>query len=219
MPAPSIALMIYGDESSNRNAITEEKYKELAAAFSSAGCEVSSVLYNDNVAENLSLELLKYDAVLVWVNPIEQGNDRKKLDDLLRKIAQGGVFVSAHPDLILKMGTKEVLYKTRDMSWGGAINIYKDLEDFEKRFPEILGAYTTRVLKQHRGNGGNGVYKITLRNDGLVELVHAIKGGDERIISLAQLFETFRPYFSNHGLLVDQPWNENCVNGEPEIFF
>ena len=89
MPAPSIALMIYGDETSNRNAITEEKYKELAAAFSSAGCEVSSVLYNDNVAENLSLELLKYDAVLVWVNPIEQGNDRKKLDDLLRKIAQG----------------------------------------------------------------------------------------------------------------------------------
>jgi len=26
------------------------------------------------------------------------------------------VFVSSHPDLILKMGTKEVLYRTRNMS-------------------------------------------------------------------------------------------------------
>jgi len=47
--------------------------------------------------------------VLVWVNPIEQGLDRSRLDPLLRDVAATGVFVSAHPDVILRMGTKEVL--------------------------------------------------------------------------------------------------------------
>ena len=213
MPSPSIALMIYGDRSSHRNALTEEKYKELAAAFSSAGCNVSSVLYHDDVAENLSGDLLKYDAVLVWVNPIEQGRDRKKLDALLLKISNSGCYVSAHPDVILKMGTKDVLYKTRDMGWGSSINLYEDPDDFEKRFPGILETFKIRVLKQFRGNGGNGVYKVVLRNDGYVNLVHAIKGNEEKTISLAELFETFRPFISKDGLLIDQQWNENCVNG------
>ena len=51
--------------------------------------------------------------MLVWVNPIEQGLDRSKLDPLLREVADAGVWVSAHPDVILRMGTKEVLFDTR----------------------------------------------------------------------------------------------------------
>jgi hypothetical protein len=36
----------------------------------------------------------------------------------LVEIANKGCFVSTHPDVILKMGTKDVLYKTKDMDWG-----------------------------------------------------------------------------------------------------
>lgn len=61
----SVALMIYGDSNSGRNALTEEKYKDLAAAFSAQGFNVESVLYNDETAGKLAGELLKYDAVLV----------------------------------------------------------------------------------------------------------------------------------------------------------
>jgi hypothetical protein len=43
----SVALMIYGDDNSGRNALTEEKYKDLAIAFLSNGFKVESVLYND----------------------------------------------------------------------------------------------------------------------------------------------------------------------------
>ena len=45
------------------------------------------------------------DGVLVWVNPIAAGRSRAVLDQMLREVASGGVFVSAHPDVILKMGT------------------------------------------------------------------------------------------------------------------
>src|SRR5680860_498353 len=85
----SIAIIIYGETNSNRNAHTEEKYKGLVAAFT----------------EKLARELLSYDGILVWVNPIEQGNNRNKLDALLRELAIKGCFVSAHPDVILKIGT------------------------------------------------------------------------------------------------------------------
>ena len=55
--------------------------------------------------------------MLVWVNPIHEGRGRANLDALLREVAMRGTWVSAHPDVILKMGTKEVLYRTRTMPW------------------------------------------------------------------------------------------------------
>ena len=79
----SIALVIYGEEGSTKNALTDDKYKALANGMIEAGFTVDSVLYNDNQADRLKTELAKYSAVLVWVNPIEQGTDRKRLDALL----------------------------------------------------------------------------------------------------------------------------------------
>jgi hypothetical protein len=57
------------------------------------------------------------DGVLVWVDPIHQGKTRAVLDPRLREIAARGPWVSAHPDVILKMGVKEVLYRTRHLGW------------------------------------------------------------------------------------------------------
>src|SRR5690349_11066899 len=70
-------------------------------------------------------QLATLDGVLVWVNPIHEGRNRVILDELLREIAARGVWVSAHPDVILKMGTKEVLYRTRTMSWGCDTALYR----------------------------------------------------------------------------------------------
>ena len=49
-------------------------------------------------------QLLGLDGVLVWVNPIEKGLDRSQLNPLLSEAADAGVFVSAHPDVILEWG-------------------------------------------------------------------------------------------------------------------
>ncbi|HUR67120.1 MAG TPA: Cj0069 family protein [Chitinophagaceae bacterium] len=210
----SIAIMIYGESNSGRNALTEEKYKDLAAAFSENGFSVSSVLYNDEKAGELADSLQEFDAVLVWVNPIEQGRDRKQLDQLLTAIAAKGCYVSTHPEVILKMGTKDVLFKTKDMGWGGDTKLYNSFEDFLNRFPAGLQASGIRVLKQYRGNGGNGVYKIIVgpaANE--VTVVHAIAGNEKKTMSLNEFFTAFKIFFSDNGKLIDQEWNRNIING------
>lgn len=209
----SVALMIYGDSNSGRNALTEEKYKDLAAAFLAQEFNVESVLYNDESADKLATELLRFDAVLVWVNPIEQGNDRKKLDSLLVEIAGKGCFVSTHPEVILKMGTKDVLYKTKNMDWGGDTKMFTSYEDFTNRFPESLQKSKTRVLKQYRGNGGNGVYKVVYISSDKVNVTHAATGSQEQVLSKNDFYNEFKPFFLNDGLLIDQEWNKNIVNG------
>ena len=56
-------------------------------------------------------------AALVSVNPVDKGRSRKALDDILRKVASAGVYVSAHPDVVAKMGVKAVLHRTRTLEW------------------------------------------------------------------------------------------------------
>jgi len=88
----------------------EDKYKKLAAHFKEKGFDVDSVIYHDSIAGKLAKELTRYRAILVWVNPLEKRHDRKILDALLDELAGKGCFISAHPDTILKIGTKEILY-------------------------------------------------------------------------------------------------------------
>src|SRR5438445_8030340 len=85
------------------------------AAFGALGVPAEPVIYADDRVDAVRAQLLDLDGVLVWVNPIEQGLDRSKLDTLLREVADAGVWVSAHPDVILRMATKRVLFDTREM--------------------------------------------------------------------------------------------------------
>ncbi|GGF49888.1 Cj0069 family protein [Echinicola rosea] len=211
----SVGLMIYGDTNSTKNALTEDKYKTLANSLSEAGFNVESVLYNDAVASHLEGELSRFSAVLVWVNPIEQGNDRSRLDAVLRNLSERGVFISTHPDVILKIGTKKVLYSTRHMDWGGDIEIYSKFSDFEKLFLPSLDKTSIRILKQYRGNGGNGVYKVRLAESDptRIRIVHAPKSTEERILKVDEFLREFRRYFDNRGMLINQQWVQGITNG------
>jgi hypothetical protein len=211
----SVAILIYGEPGSNRNALTEEKYSGLAKAFTEKGFRVESVIYNDKLAVKLSDELKSFDAVLVWVNPIEQGNDRKKLDALLLELSNQGRYVSTHPEIILKIGTKDVLFKTREMEWGGDIKMYTSFDDFKNQFFNSDNTNTIRILKQYRGNGGNGVFKIDSTGLQLnkIKITHAAGDMHERILTVDNFFEEMIFYFSNNGMLIDQPWNPHIING------
>jgi len=213
MRTTSVAIMIYGDSNSGRNALTEEKYKDLANAFTENGFETTSVLYNDGLAGKLADELLQFDVILVWINPIEQGGDRKVLDALLTDITNKGCFVSTHPQVILKMGTKEVLYETKDMDWGGDTRIYRTFKDFTGYFIRSLKNDGTRVLKQYRGNGGNGVFKIVYNDDDSIAVIHAKNAEEVHSYSIADFHKEFEPYFLYGGLLIDQEWSPNINNG------
>jgi hypothetical protein len=85
--------------------------------LSEVGLVVEPVLYRDEIADDLVGQLAGCDVVLVWVDPISGDEDRTVLDTVLRDVASRGAWVSAHPDTISKMGTKEVLYTTRGLGW------------------------------------------------------------------------------------------------------
>jgi len=207
-------LMIFGEPGSQRNALTEDKYKKLASHFNDMQFDVESVIYHDSIAGKLAGELTKYRAILVWVNPVEQGHDRKILDALLTELSRGGCFVSAHPDTILKMGTKEILYDVRQTQFGGDVKLYRSFHDFKQVFFSSKELTGIRILKPYRGNGGNGVFKVdpSNYNNNSIVVTHA-KGGEEKFLTIDDFFEELESYFTANDVLIDQAWNHNIVNG------
>ena len=106
-----VAILWRGDEAARRNASPEtSRFKAVFAALAKVGVDAEPVVYEDDVLDTVRARLARFDGVLVWVNPIHEGRNRANLE---REIAARGVWVSAHPDVILKIGTKEVLHRTR----------------------------------------------------------------------------------------------------------
>jgi len=150
-----VAMLFAGDPRSRATLKLEEtRLGGIAKALRTVGLDVEAAVYADEVADGVREQLLRVDGVLVWVDLVRKDGNRATLDPLLRDVASHGVFVSAHPDLILKMGTKEVLYRTRHMSWGTDTRLYTTLEQFRCELPQCLAEGKARVLKQYRGTGG-----------------------------------------------------------------
>src|SRR5436309_13366588 len=155
-----IAILWRGDEAARRSASPESsRFKAVFKALADVDIDAEPVVYEDDVLDAVRAQLVTFDGVLVWVNPIHEGRNRANLDALLRDVAAEGVWVSAHPDVILKMGTKEVLYRTRSMRWGSDTALYQTAEAMRAELPTRL-AEGPRVIKRNRGNGGQGVWKV-----------------------------------------------------------
>jgi hypothetical protein len=174
-----------GDEAARRSATAEtSRFKAVCAALADVGVAAQPLVYEDDVIEAVRAQLATVDGVLVWVNPIHEGRNRAKLDALLSEIATRGIWVSAHPDVILKMGTKEVLYRTRTMGWGCDTALYRTAESMRAELPARL-VTGPRVIKRNRGNGGQGVWKVeTLAspaNRAMVRVLDATKDAAEEL--------------------------------------
>jgi hypothetical protein len=201
----------------------------LVRAFADRDATVEPVVYSDDTVEEVRNQLLGLDGVLVWVNPVQDGANRSQLDALLREVASQGIWVSANPDVILRMGTKEVLFTTRSLGWGTDTELYRSMEEFTQRFPARLARRRVLVLKQGRGTGGAGVWKVELTGsepdgllglDALVRIQHAETrdtATDE--MPLAEFLEHCRGYFAWSGFLVDQPFQERLADGMIRAYF
>src|SRR5215207_6949629 len=107
-----IAILYPGNEETRHDARPDNnRFSPVFQALADLGVQAEPAVYHDDFCAEVRQQLMQVDGVLVWVNPIEGGRDRTILDAMLREVAATGVFVSAHPDIILKMGTKEVLYQ------------------------------------------------------------------------------------------------------------
>ena len=194
------------------------KLREMFRAFATLGVDSVPVIYSDRTVDAVRDQLLGLDGVLVWVNPIQDGLDRSELDPLLRDVGEAGVWVSAHPDVILKMGTKEVLVDTASMSWGTETKLYRTTEELRDQLPERLAEQGRLVLKQHRGMGGSGVWKV--ESDGLasVRVQHATKESVPERLPLDEFLRRCETYFAGAGLMVEQPYQSRLSEGMIRVY-
>lgn len=193
------------------------RLQPLIAALGAAGVMVDPVAYFDETVEAARERLLACDGAMVWVNPLADGQDRSHLDPMLREVAAAGVWVSAHPDVIQAMGTKEVLVRTRDLGWGADTHLYETFDAFGQEFPSRLAAGKARVLKRNRGNDGQDVWKIEATGAGASGLPHVIvqAAATDQIeyLPLPALLERCRPLFEGAGPVIDQAFQPRVGEG------
>jgi hypothetical protein len=197
------------------------RFAKVYEALKARGMHVEPALYHDDLCAEVRSQIMRVDGVLVWFNPDEGGRDRSTLDAMLREVARAGVFVSAHPDVILKLGTKEVLYQTRDIGWGCDTHVYRSLEQLRAELPARLAAGAARVLKQYRGSSGDGVWKVELVRDQAMPVTgesrvrarHAKRGSVEEEMQLNQFLARCEPYFAGDGRMIDQEYQPRLPEG------
>src|SRR5437763_11161115 len=131
-----IGVLWRGDREARRAATPQNnRYHRVFEELAALGIHAEPAVYADDIADEVSEQLLSVDGVLVWVDPIHEGQTRTVLDAILRDVASRGPWVSAHPDVILKMGVKEVLHRTKHLGWGTDTHLYRTAADFADAFP------------------------------------------------------------------------------------
>ncbi|MGY3562606.1 hypothetical protein ACVWXP_005875 [Bradyrhizobium sp. USDA 4463] len=212
----SVAIVSRGDADARRDTtVQNSRFVRVFEALAAAGIAAQPAIYDESFADAVRDQLLDVDGVLVWVDPIHQGKTRADLDALLRDVAARGPWVSAHPDVILKMGVKEVLYRTRHLGWGADTHCYESVAAFKTEFPRRLRAGGPRVLKQNRGNGGQGVWKVEALPNALptVRVLQAQRGSLPQDMPLDAFLARCEPYFGWGGCIIDQPFQARLPDG------
>ena len=215
----AVALLYPGDRAMRDRADpAESRFAALFAAFEAAGVNAVPAVYHDDFADEVAAQLRAVRVVLVWCNPIEGGRRRDRLDALLRDAASNGVFVSTHPDTILRLGTKDVLVDTRDLPFGSDVHRVDSPAQLAAELPARL-QQGARVLKQHRGHSGIGVWRVEMAGGSggasRLTLRHAQRGAEEETVDMAGLLRRLSPYFDpeHGGHMVDQAWQPRLIDG------
>lgn len=214
-----VAIVFPADaEALARTRVEQTRLAAIAEALAAAGVDVVSAPYADEIAQEIEARLSGVDVALVWFNPVERGRDRSALNAMLRRVAAKGSVVSAHPHVIDRMGTKDVLYRTRNMSWGCDTRRYGTLEAMTTELPASL-RLGSRVLKQIRGQSGDGIWKVTLADrsasssDAALRVRHARRGSVEERMRLGDFLALCAPYFAAGGAMIDQPYQARLHEG------
>jgi hypothetical protein len=214
-PIGRLALLWRGDPETRRQATPENnRWHKTFAALAAENIHAEPAVYCEEKADELRAQLLEVDGVLVWVNPIQDGRTRFALDAMLREIAARGIWVSTHPDVTQKIGVKEVLYATRHLGWGTDTRRYSTVAQFRDEFPKSVQAAGARVVKQNRGNGGQGVWKVeATATRGTVSVLEALRGSVPREVALDAFMSACETYFADGGCIIDQIFQARLPDG------
>jgi hypothetical protein len=221
-----VAIVFPADpEHRQKTRLEDSRFARTAAALAEKGMAVEGAPYVAGDVTGLSEQLMRVDGVLVWINPIVDGRDRTDLNKVLADVAASGVFVSTHPEVIAKMGTKDILFRTRSMGWGCDTRHYPTLAAMKKELPKSLATGQPRVLKRARGHSGDGVWKVALADQAGtgsasvisphadVRVRHAKRGSVETTMSLEAFTALCEPYFGSGDRMIDQVYQRRLRDG------
>jgi hypothetical protein len=213
-----VAIVWRGDREAQASATPQNnRFHRIFEQLAALGIDAEPAVFDESFADEVREQLMTADGVLVWVDPLHDGKTRAVLDSLLRDVAARGPWVSAHPDVILAMGVKEVLHRTKQLGWGSDTHIYRSSRGFREAFPERLAASGPRVLKQNRGNGGQGVWKVerldAVRGEAAVRVLQARRGSVPEELTLVDFMTRCEAYFGSDGCIVDQPFQSRLPEG------
>ncbi len=229
-PSGRVGLLFRGNPSADtKPALENSRLKGIGEAMAEAGLAPEAVVYTEESTDEVRRQLLGLDVVLVWVDPVSYGRNRNRLDALLREVAEEGVWVTSHPDLIMKLGTKEMLARTQELGWGTDTRVYHRAEELRQQLPVLLASGESRVLKPNRGNGGIGIRRVELDEkpataagpapgpEARLRVQKATRDSIEERMSLAEFFEVCNEYFdgtySAPEFVVDQAFQERLGEG------
>jgi hypothetical protein len=216
--AASVAVLWRGDREARVSSTPlNNRFYRIFEELAAIGIYAEPAVYSDEMMSEVREQLLNVDGVLVWVDPIHDGQTRAILDEMLRDVASHGPWVSAHPDVTSKMGVKEVLYRTKHLGWGADTHLYPNKSAFHAEFPSLLESSGPRVIKQNRGNGGQGVWKVEQvcgsGESALVRVLHARRGSVPEEMALSDFMARCEAYFVTNGCIVDQPFQPRLPEG------
>ena len=220
-----IGLVWHGDrEARDTVDLPSSRFAGAATSIELCGMSAVGVIYNDEFLDEVRDQILRLNAIQVWVNPIVGERDRTKLDAMLREVSTRGIRVFTHPDLIMKMGTKQVLIDTRTASFGTDVRVYSSLETLRAGLGSILlsGA---QVLKQLRGHSGGGIWKFSapegmtaINGSTLIDLRHAERGCPVERVAYDSAIDRMAVYFDSGGRMFAQPFQSRIGEGMIRLY-
>ena len=113
----------------------------------------------------------------IIISRINPGN-LKRVDayfQFLDALGKTGMQVHTHPDVMINLDFKDILYKLRKTPFCDSnTQFYHTFEAFEDIFPKELKRDKIRVLKVNYGSTGEGVYLVRLQEDGSIVSTEAV---------------------------------------------
>lgn len=155
------------------------------------------VFYNSDKKDKLK-DYLKKNALYI-LSRINPGN-LKEVDEyfqFLKELADSGIEVFTHPDVMINLDFKDILAKLKHTSLGEkSTHFYHDFEEFTQSFPPILREENIRVLKTNYGSTGEGVYLVSFNEkDQTVDCVEAVDNTKTTFSSIYDFLKFFEKLF------------------------
>ena len=181
------------------------------------------IYYSDSTYEKVKTFLSQpfIQGVIIRINPGNvRGVTNKKWVELVNSISNIGVRVMTPPDVMKKMGAKDVLGKIGHLNCGlKDTEVYYTINEWISNFPKTLTK--KRVVKQNRGSSGEGIWVVnlvdpesTITNSSLLEIQEAVDNHIE-IITLGEFLTFCYKYLEgDDGLIVNQRFCSRITEGE-----